>query len=325
MYSYRRYRKSIRAFALITVFVLTTLLSLIALELSQRSGINLKMAINYAQSKKALYYAMGGYHIALALLVKDTNGYDGPQDIWYEPLPPIPFDQGTISVSIEDEMSRFNVTGLTNQIGEEDKGRRAMLERMFRALSIEPSLIDALVDWQDTDDIQKPEGAEEFYYATLEPPYAPRNDKVLTPGELILVKGFSREVYFLPPASRESGANESFRGLQHYITVFGDGGINVNTADIPVLLSLSQDMDEFIVTDIVEYRKKNPFRRIEDLRKVESVSDILYDEIRSRVRVKSNYFRITATGNTGDFIRDVTAVVMKQSRGFRVVFFDRSL
>ncbi|MCK5094435.1 MAG: hypothetical protein KAR18_06910, partial [Spirochaetes bacterium] len=75
---FRRSENKIGAFALISVLVLISILSLVALEFSQRTGINLTMTVNYADSKKALYVAYGGYQAALSLLIKDTNDYDGP-------------------------------------------------------------------------------------------------------------------------------------------------------------------------------------------------------------------------------------------------------
>ena len=92
-----------------------------------------------------------------------------------------------------------------------------------------------------------------------------------------------------------------------------------------MLLSLSKDMDEYIAYDIIEWREKEVFESIEDLKKVKSVSDILYNEIRSLLTVKSDLFRITARGVAGNFYQVITAVVQKESKGFRVVYYNRSL
>ncbi len=328
MFLYQRPKKRIGGFALISILVFISLLSLIAFEFSRRSGINLKMTVNYAYSKKALYYALGGYQAALALLMSDTNEYDGSGDIWYGILPPIPFESGMMLVSIEDEKGRFNIKKLVAAQESEytvHERSRAMLTRMFEALSLEPELIDALIDWQDSDDTSLLYGAEEAYYNALSPSYLPRNEPVVTSGELLLIKGFDHDLYFLPPSSRAIGVDEELNSLNDCITVYGDGKININTASMPVLLSLSKDMDKFIARDIIEYREENPFHKVEDLKEVESVYDVLYDEIESLITVKSDIFRIIAHGTVDEFISTVTAVVMRQSRGFRVVYFNRSL
>jgi general secretion pathway protein K len=328
MSSYLRPNRRLRAFALIAVLIFIVLLSLLALEFSKRSGIGLKLAVNYGESKKALYYAYGGYQAALALLRSDTNDYDGPGDFWYGALPPIPFDKGLISVRIEDEKARFNVKKLVVAQGDEwviQERRRTMLERLFEVLELDSSLIDAMIDWQDSDDVTNPDGAEASFYANLAVPYATRNEPLVTSGELLLVKGLDRKLLFLPPSARGFGGVEEIGALDEYITVYGDGKININTAGLPVLLSLSRDMDEYIARDIIEYRENHPIRKKEDLKNVESVTDLLYDEIDSLIDIKSNIYRITADGISNEIVRRVVAVVMRQSKGFRVVYFNRSL
>ena len=322
---FRKCRKREKAFALISSLVLIAILSMLALEFSQRSRINLTMAINYADSKKALYYAYGGYQAALSLLDKDTNDFDGPGDFWYGMLPPIPIGEGVVTVDIKDEKARFNVRNMVTDRGDMDKRWTVMCERIFRALAIEPSMVYGIVDWQDTNDLVEQNGAEFSYYSLLTPSYEPRNGQFLTSGEILLVKEFDRDLLFIPPSSRSPIASEDFSALDNYITVYGDGKININTAQMPVLLSLSKDMDEYIAQDIIESREKEVFGSIEDLKKVKSVSDILYNEIRSLIDVKSDLFRITAKGVSGNFYQVVTAVVQKESKGFRVVYYNRSL
>lgn len=325
MFLSRRCKGLFRAFALISVLVLVAVLSTVALEFSRRSGIGLRMAVNYADSKKAYFYAFGGYKAALALLMSDKNSYDGPGDPWYGELPTIPVDSGTIFVTIEDEKARYNVKKLVTDYGIEDRRRRAMLERIFQYLEIEPELIDGITDWQDSDDYQMPMGAEVQYYNSQVPPYEPRNAPILTLGELILVKGITRELYFMPPSRISQGASEELHPLSHYLTVYGDGMININTAELPVLISLSKDLDMGIAEDIISYRKAKAFEKIEDLKNVDSVTDLLYDEIASLITVRSDLFRITSSGKCGEFIRTITAVVLRGSRGVRIVYFSRSL
>ncbi len=315
--------KKYRSFAIITVLALIALLSVISFNFAFKSKLNLKTAINESESKKAYYYAYAGYNMAITIIMNDKNGYDGPGDIWYSEIPPIPFDNGRIIIRIEDEKSRFNIKKLVNPYGYRDNRRVAMLRRIFKLLNIDEYLIGAIVDWEDKDDVVSPGGAESSYYINSNPPYRPFDKPFITTGELLLVKGFKGDYYFLPPSSRNG--EKSFKALSKYITVYGNGLININTAEVPVLCSLSEDITEEIANDIISYREKNPFKKIEDLKNVETVSDILYDEISSLITVKSNLFRIKAIGVIGELKETIEAVVMRQSRGGRVVFFNRSL
>ncbi len=328
MSSYRNHKKRFSAFALVAVLIFVALLSLVALEFSKRTGIGLKLAVNYSAKKQALYYAFGGYQAALALLRGDSNDYDGPKDVWYGPLPPIPLDAGYFVVSIEDEKARFNVKDLV--VAQADKWvvqerRRSMLRRLFDTLKLDPAIVDTIVDWQDTDDVPEAYGVEGAFYESLLPPYAARNEPVVTTGELLLVKGLDRKKFFLPPSARGYGETEEVGPLSEYLTVYGDGRINVNTAGMPVLLSLSLDMDEYIARDIIEYREDHPFHEKEDLKNVESLTDLLYDEIESLIDVESNIFRISVEGVSNGIVGRVNAVVMRQGKGFKVVYFNRSL
>ncbi len=328
MSSYRSRKKRFSAFALVAVLIFVVLLSLVALEFSKRSGIGLKLAVNYAEKKQAQYYAFGGYQAALALLRGDSNDYDGPKDVWYGPLPPIPFDRGYFVVNIEDEKARFNVKDLV--VAQADKWvvqerRRSMLRRLFEELQLDPAIVDAIVDWQDTNDLPETSGVESVFYESLLPPYTARNSPMVTTGELLLVRGLDRKEIFLPPSARGYGEIEDVGPLSEYLTVYGDGRINVNTAGMPVLLSLSLDMDEYIARDIIEYREGHPFHEKEDLKNVESVTDLLYDEIESLIDVESNIFRITVEGISNKIVGRVSAVVMRQGKGFKVVYFNRSL
>ncbi|MGQ9614914.1 MAG: type II secretion system minor pseudopilin GspK [Spirochaetota bacterium] len=325
MFLSQRCKGLFRAFALISVLVLVAVLSTIALEFSRRSGIGLRMAINYADSKKAYFYAFGGYKAALALLMTDRNNYDGIGDPWYGGLPTIPIDNGSIVVTIEDEKARYNVKKLITDYGIEDRRRRSMLERIFQFLEIEPELIDGITDWQDSDDYPMPMGAESQYYNSQTPPYEPRNAPILTLGELILVRDVTRELYFMPPSRLSQSVQNELQPLSHYLTVYGDGMININTAELPILIGLSKDIDRSIAEDIISYREAQAFEKPEDLKNVDSITDSLYDEIASLITVRSDLFRITSSGKCGEFICTITAVVLRGSRGVRVVYFSRSL
>jgi general secretion pathway protein K len=329
MSSYTKPDGKIRAFALVSVLVLVSVLSLVALEFSQRSVLHLRMTMNYAQSKKASSYAFGGYQAALSLLMNDANDYDGPGDMWFGDLPAVPFGSGFVSVRIEDELARFNVAKLVTEYGFEDKRRATMLSRLFEELAVETSLVNALVDWQDSDDLPLTDGAEAAFYASRTPPSAPRNKPMLSAGEILIVKDFDRDLFFLPPSRRSVTALEELSPLSEYVTVYGEGKFNINTAPVPVLQCLSADMDRSIAEDIAKRRESEHFAKIEDLKEVESVSDVLYDEISSLITVKSAVFRIEATGSVsaagGEISQTVTAVVTRQGTGVRVVYFNRSL
>lgn len=318
------FKKRVRGFALLSVLMIVSALSVLVMTHSRESLINLRMMRNFSNAKKAHYWAYGAYNLAISILQNDTNNYDGPGDIWYGELPPIPVENAVISIRIEDEKSRFNIAYLVNQFGIEDARRRAMLSRIFNQLALDEDLIAGMIDWQDKDDTPVTGGAESRFYMTLQPPYQVPNERFKSPGEVLLVRGMGRKEYFLPPSAREIYTGEGLSALKDYITVYGDGKININTAPPVVLMSLSEDMSKAIASNIVSYREENAFKSIDELKNVESVTDVLYDEIKDLITVKSNVFRITCTGVINGIVETIEAVVFRQSRGVRVVYFARS-
>lgn len=58
------------------------------------------------------------------------------------------------------------------------------------------ALVDAILDWTDSDDIARELGAEEEFYQALEPPRYPRNAAFETIEELLLVEGMTPELLY---------------------------------------------------------------------------------------------------------------------------------
>lgn len=76
------------------------------------------------------------------------------------------------------------------------------IRRLFEEALIEmridnfDELIDGALDWLDADDEPRPNGAEIEYYQTLTPPYKPKNARLDSIEELLLVKGWSAALLY---------------------------------------------------------------------------------------------------------------------------------
>lgn len=79
---------------------------------------------------------------------------------------------------------------------------------------------DSVADWIDADDHLNPSGAENRYYAALKRPLVPKNAPLNTLEELLYVRGVTPELLTV---------------IEPYVTLYGDGRINVNTAPVEVL------------------------------------------------------------------------------------------
>ena len=100
-------------------------------------------------------------------------------------------------------------------------------------------LAASIVDWRDSDSfLSIPIGsAEDSYYQNLKEPYDCKNYNFQVFRELLLVKGVDEQV---------------FRKLRDFITIFGNGCVNINTASKEVLIALG--IDEKIIEKIFLFR-----------------------------------------------------------------------
>ena len=97
-----------------------------------------------------------------------------------------------------------------------------------------------IIDWRDSDSVfEHPNyGAEEDYYSHLPVPYAAKNAPFEVIDELLLVKGINHPL---------------FDKIKEFLTPFGSGVTNINTASQETLLALG--LNELLVSKIMNYRK----------------------------------------------------------------------
>lgn len=111
--------------------------------------------------------------------------------------------------------------------------------------------------------------------------------------ELRLVSGMTDDVY---------------DKIKSYLTVYGDGKININTAGDIVLRCLSNDITEDIAQRIIRYRQENRFENPADLKKVVGVSQ---DFNISDIATKSDYFSVISTGTVNEVDNTIEAVLKR--------------
>lgn len=135
---------------------------------------------------------------------------------------------------LEDEESKINL----------NRADRAVLGRLFKeALALDElaaqELAASIVDWRDADSqLSIPLGsAEDLFYRGLAYPYEAKDAEFQAPEELFLVRGMTGDI---------------FERLKGYITVYGSGRVNVNTASRPVLASLGLNREN--VDKILAFR-----------------------------------------------------------------------
>ena len=213
-----------------------------------------------------------------------------------------------------EENGKLNVNLLRDKNGNLN---RPAIDRLLRLIDlinrdnagnskIGYGVVPAIIDWTDSDDVvtsltfikHENMGAESDYYSSLKPPYLCANKPLYTAEELLLVKGITADVFDL---------------LYDYITIKGNGKVNINCAPKLVIESLSSELDPVLAQMIVDRRKTKPFDSIFELRDVPGMTDRIYNAIRAIVTVgpEQRYYRIMSQANLDNISSTVAAILQR--------------
>jgi general secretion pathway protein K len=307
------WRKYERGIALLATLLAVSLMTLLVVEFSTSAALGYRAAANQANELRAYYLARSGIEVGLAVLAEDSllqnrekYQHSSLDQVWAQPIAPIPIDGGIVSISIVDEERKLNINQLFNQQKREpDEQFAAMLTRLLSNIGVSPELLPILIDWLDPDSIESDGGAEADYYLRLMPPYEPRNGPMPTIGDLRMVKGMD---------------DLSFLKLRQYLTAMPEGStpwlINPNTAPPEVLAALTPELesDPDLVKQIVDVREIRPFSQLTELFNLGGISPIS-QHLQRLLTVSSQYFMITAQGDFAGARKRIYATFRRSLNG----------
>jgi type II secretory pathway component PulK len=135
--------------------------------------------------------------------------------------------------------------------------------------------------------------------------YFPHNKKIATIGELLWIKGFTADILF--------GQKGNPR-LIDLITIYGSGKLNLNTVSTEMLTTILKAEDEYSYKYTLDYLlEERPFQDMAQARG--TIGRFMgwekADRILAKMKLKSEYFRIIATGMVGRVESVVEAVVKR--------------
>jgi len=277
--------KRSRGFVLFVVLVIVSVLASLLFSVYYLSQLSYRKAEGIKDYATAYHAAVSAVKIALKFLKEDDNRFDGQGDDWAKPI--VYNYRGIfVSVRISDECGKVNLNRVT------DEREFKVLKRLLGELGVEPSVADSIRDWVDKDDEPQPEGAESSYYEGLG--YRPTNGPMKSLGELLFVKGIDRRLY---------------KRLKNYLTVYGKGKVNLNSAPKEVLMALSPDLGPEAADSIIEAR---PIEDVSRLLELPGITKELYFEIRPLITNRCNYFKVEATASYGDATAQVEAYTTRR-------------
>jgi len=259
--------------ALITALLITALVTVIAVAMASEQQLDIRRTSNIMDTDRAFIFGLGVESWAKEILRRDRQNSktDDLTEDWAVVLPPLSVEDATVSGHIVDMTGRFNLNDLVQQ-GKADTVSIEEFKRLLAAVGLNPDLAMAVVDWIDPDSqVSFPAGAEDTEYMNLTPPYRAANQPMVSPSELLLVKGFDLK---------------SYRKLAPYVAALPEPTqVNVNTASAPVLMAVVQGLSEADAKGIVDDLKKNGFKTLGDFKK--RVSSYT---VSPNVGVQSSYF-----------------------------------
>lgn len=269
-----------RGFVLFVVLIMVGVLAPVLFSIYTFSSLNYDRTENFKNYLKAYHGAVSAVKVALYFLKHDNNNFDGVGDDWYKPIF-YNYKGLALSVTIRDECGKLDVNKLSSPL------YYRMAQRLIADLNLDESLADVLKDWVDRDSEVTGSGAESFYYNSLG--YSPTNGPMKSIYELYYLKGISPGL---------------FKKLSKFLTVYGSGKVNVNSAPKEVLLSLSRDMTETAADSIIESR---PITNIEKLEDLPGIDKELYFKIRPFITNRCDYFRVDVVASYGGSTAEVVA------------------
>ncbi len=138
-----------------------------------------------------------------------------------------------VDVSIVDEGAKINLNTVTKPV------LTALIVRVLSLRDDEAAnLAESLLDWRQYGEGSQKGFFSDDYYANLQYPYPKKDAAYQTADEMLLVKGMTKE---------------RFIRLRPFVTIYGEGRVNINTAPKEVLAALG--LDEPLLTYILDVRR----------------------------------------------------------------------
>ena len=324
-------------FVLLTVLLMVVLLTALLLNFNYAARTNLHVADSFTSRTQARNCANAGLNIALAAISRnpDIHTNISLRDMFYAPSE---FDiaPGHCTVSIEDENGKINVNTLKHRDGRLDRNKIDQLLRLIDLLNqnrrnlnlplISYSLVPAIIDWTDGDDqvsvlpfvSRQNRGAETSYYENASIPSSCGNRPLQMITELILIKDINAEILFGQPAQDKT--RDHLPPMIDYLTVYGSGKINLNTAPPLVIESLSEYINPAIAQTIIDRRKYRPFTDFTQLQQLSGIPAAALAALNKTINIGPDhrYYRIIASGTVNQLSITITAVIRKKSDSHNV-------
>jgi len=278
---------------IITVLIVSILVALVV-EFAYEVYIDTAALSNWTNAQKASLVAKSGQTLCSEYISEYINMMK-ENNTQSEVERPVERDLGPntqLTLKIEDENAKFNINSIIfEKNGKPNERNLDCLKRLFKYLNINPRLAMIIADWIDPDS-EPGEGLSDSEVNV-------KNAYLSTVEELKLIQGVDKSTYdkIIP-----------------FITVHGNRLININTAKLPVLMSLDDDMSEPVAQRIIDYRETTPFENTADIVRVqgmEKIGQTLQCDLKwgCVITAKCGNFKIISEATVNEITRIIESVM----------------
>jgi general secretion pathway protein K len=268
--------KQQRGAALLIALLVVALATVLIAGLLDRGELAAARTRNLLRNEQVEAFQLGLEAYAARVLLRDREEgqVDTNSDVWSMPLPPTPVPGGTLSGTMRDLDGCFNL----NNLADKDSGALWMqrFRRLLTVQGLDTHIADALKDWLDAGADPEDGGAEDNAYLTEQPPYRAANRALAHVSELRLVRGVSGEAYA--------------RLAPYVCAVPAGNALNLNTASVPVLRSLRDDITDAIAQRLWQRGQAHWSDREAFLHELHNQNVELDQSERQQLGVQSRYF-----------------------------------
>jgi general secretion pathway protein K len=297
---------------LIVVLGMTIAIMALVLSFNRQARLALQIGNATLQRSQAWACAQGGVELTRHLL-SDTADITAAKDTHQFLLEPqtVSIVSGTCQITLTDESGKLQVNQLKFPDGTLNRPRIDQLLKLIDTLNrMEPErtrlgygLVPALIDWIDDDDdvtvlpfiSRENRGAETADYDERR---GCANRPLLDITELRYIKGFTPE---------------GIERLLPFLTIYGDGQVNLNSAPLEVIMALSEHMDISVARLLVAHRQRYPLETLADLQVIPGITGPVFKDLQQSgiVGRSGPYYVVQVTGRVKAQIRRLRAHLKK--------------
>lgn len=308
-----------RGFALITVLLVAALVAIISGQLLGQQNAQIQRSGYMLHQAQAMSVAWGLESWVKTGLKLDgeNNKTDHLNEVWAQPLPPIPFEEGEISGVLLDAQANLNVNNLLLPVPEQvddasvtpAKLWAQVFDRYAQQQEFNLALADIIGDWVDQDSEPRMSGAESDQYLLRQPAYSAPNLPMVSVQETLNLAGVEELNY-----QQKQLLLANLSALPKVVPV------NINTAPQAVLLAMSDWMTPQIVEAWISERLVTPAESVEKFHEfMVQASGLTLEEIakalpQELVAVRSEFFILNGRVDFGLAQQQVSALFYRDGQ-----------